>query len=216
MIDTINLFTIAIETYSQKLTEEQMEQLKTLDTEIRWKTEAEIHDYVYDDRKKELEAKNIKKWEAYQSKSPRTFHAPTEISGIDLVIMAEKYPWLQYTVKGCKKVKIRPTEEYIDKATKDLSHLFTQFKALAELPDVSNTYNNKCNVHIGGSLLMTVNDLMLAENICTDELQALLDNGWRIISCCVMPDARRPDYVLGRYNPTHEAQGASAKRKEDK
>lgn len=215
MIDTVNLFVIEIETYHQKITEEQLTQLQELDPEIRWKDESDIHDYVYDDRKEEIEAKNAEKWDVYQKATRKVFYAPTKISGIDLAIMAEKYSWLQYTVKGAKKVKIRPTEEYIDKAVKDLSHLFTQFKALADLPDVSNTYNNKCNVHIGGSLLMTVNDLMLAEDICTDELQALLDNGWRIVSCCVQADARRPDYVLGRYDPAKEACGQSAKRKAD-
>lgn len=28
-----------------------------------------------------------------------------------------------------------------------------------------------------------------------------LNNGWRIIAVCIQPDGRRPDYVLGRYNP---------------
>jgi len=62
-------------------------------------------------------------------------------------------------------------------------------------------FNQKCNVHVGGGLLVTFNDLKLKEDMCTDELQVELNNGWRIIAICVQPNQRRPDYVLGRYNP---------------
>jgi len=47
-------------------------------------------------------------------------------------------------------------------------------------------------------------DLCLKENCCTDALQTELNNGWRIIAVCVQPNQRRPDYVLGRYNPELE------------
>lgn len=69
--------------------------------------------------------------------------------------------------------------------------------------DIMNnqTFNQKCNVHVGGGLIVTYNDLKLKEDCCTDELQSELNNGWRIIAVCVQPDQRRPDYVLGRYNP---------------
>lgn len=64
-----------------------------------------------------------------------------------------------------------------------------------------NNFNSKCNVHIGGGLLVTFNELTLKEDTCTDELQRELNNGWRIMAVCIQPDQRRPDYVLGRYNP---------------
>lgn len=67
-----------------------------------------------------------------------------------------------------------------------------------------NTFNSKTNVHVGGGLITTYNDLLLKENVCTDVLQEKLNNGWRIIAVCVQPDQRRPDYILGRYNPTME------------
>lgn len=63
------------------------------------------------------------------------------------------------------------------------------------------TFNSKTNVHVGGGLITTYNDLLLKENICTDILQTELNNGWRIIAVCVQPNQRRPDYVLGRFNP---------------
>lgn len=75
----------------------------------------------------------------------------------------------------------------------------------------SQTFNQKANVHVGGGLMVTYNDLCLKENCCTDELQSELNNGWRIIAVCVQPDQRRPDYILGRYNPeldVYEKDGA--------
>lgn len=67
-----------------------------------------------------------------------------------------------------------------------------------------HTFNQKVNVHVGGGLIVTYNDLKLLENACTDAVQTALNNGWRIIAVCVQPDSRRPDYVLGRYNPELE------------
>ena len=67
-----------------------------------------------------------------------------------------------------------------------------------------NTFNSKTNVHVGGGLITTYNDLLLKEDICTDALQSDLNNGWRIIAVCNQPDQRRPDYILGRYNPQLE------------
>jgi len=63
------------------------------------------------------------------------------------------------------------------------------------------TFNQEVKVHVGGGLIVTYNELCLKNNCCTDELQTELNNGWRIIAVCVQPDQRRPDYILGRYNP---------------
>ena len=49
--------------------------------------------------------------------------------------------------------------------------------------------------HIG---LLTINEVQLEENCCTDRLQGLLDEGWRILCVCPPNAQRRPDYVLGR------------------
>lgn len=62
-------------------------------------------------------------------------------------------------------------------------------------------FNQKVNVHVGGGLIVTYNELKLKENACTDELQTELMEGWRIIAVCIQPDNRRPDYILGRFNP---------------
>tara|TARA_R110000824_G_C15233132_1_gene679124 strand:- start:38918 stop:39460 length:543 start_codon:yes stop_codon:yes gene_type:complete len=61
--------------------------------------------------------------------------------------------------------------------------------------------NNRVEVHMPGQALAMYNDTLLMEDSCTDALQNELANGWRIIAVCPQPDQRRPDYVLGRYNP---------------
>ena len=63
-----------------------------------------------------------------------------------------------------------------------------------------NTFNDRINVHTGGGLLVTYNEVMLLEDSCTDALQVELNNGWRIIAVSIQNDQRRPDYILGRYN----------------
>jgi len=75
-----------------------------------------------------------------------------------------------------------------------------------------NTYNNKCEVHMPGQALSLYNDIMLMENACSDALQNELNNGWRIITACPQPDQRRPDYILGRYNPERSPTDLNAER----
>jgi len=87
--------------------------------------------------------------------------------------------------------------------TLDFSKSFRQLEELSnslndKIKDV--TFNQKCDVHISGNMLLTINDLILIEDSCTDEIQIELNNGWRIVAVCVQPQ-RRPDYILGRYNP---------------
>lgn len=78
--------------------------------------------------------------------------------------------------------------------------------------DVEHIYNEKCEVHMPGQALATYNDTLLLEDSCTDKLQEALNNGWRLIAACPQPDARRPDYILGRYNPDLAVGGDGARR----
>lgn len=63
-------------------------------------------------------------------------------------------------------------------------------------------YNGRCEVHMPGNMLMSFNETVLIEDSCTDRLQDAIDKGWRVIAACPQPDQRRPDYILGRFNPT--------------
>lgn len=58
--------------------------------------------------------------------------------------------------------------------------------------------NERCNVAVAGLGLLTVNEVEVHTDFCTEALQDKLNEGWRILAVCVQPDQRRPDYVLGR------------------
>lgn len=83
---------------------------------------------------------------------------------------------------------------------------------LSRIPLEGTSFNERCEVHMPGQALSTYNDTLLIEDSCTDVLQDALNSGWRIIACCPQPDSRRPDYILGRFNPDFTANGTPAKR----
>ena len=62
-------------------------------------------------------------------------------------------------------------------------------------------FNQKCNVHVSNNMLLHFNQTKVEYDCCTDHLNKQLQDGWRIIAVCPQPDQRRPDYVLGRYEP---------------
>ena len=77
-------------------------------------------------------------------------------------------------------------------------------KVPMEKPFPEDYYNSKVEVHVPGQALMLMNEILLLEDDCSDYLQSKLDGGWRIIAACPQPDQRRPDYILGRFNPLHQ------------
>ena len=62
--------------------------------------------------------------------------------------------------------------------------------------------NQRVHVAVPGAELLKVDTVHVKENCCTDQLNDLLQNGWRILAVCVQPDQRRPDYVLGKTTKT--------------
>lgn len=46
--------------------------------------------------------------------------------------------------------------------------------------------------------LLSINEVQVLEDACTEELQVMLDKGFRIIAVCPPNSQRRPDYILGR------------------
>jgi hypothetical protein len=101
------------------------------------------------------------------------------------------------------KESIQSEEPSVNNINAILQQIQDKAENLEKLYDSvkNNTFNEKTNVHVGGGLITTYNDLMLKEDVCIDVLQEELNNGWRIIAVCVQPDQRRPDYILGRFNP---------------
>lgn len=72
-------------------------------------------------------------------------------------------------------------------------------------------FNEHCEVHLPGNLLATYNDTLLLEDACTDALQGALNSGWRMIAVCPQSQ-RRPDYILGRFNPDLDAPGGAQRK----
>lgn len=89
----------------------------------------------------------------------------------------------------------------------DLMQVAAELMGLQKLPQVGGgqEFNQRIEVHTPGNAMLAFNELRLAEDMCTDALQNILDEGWRVMAVCPQPDQRRPDYVLGRWNPNREA-----------
>ena len=58
--------------------------------------------------------------------------------------------------------------------------------------------NNRVNVAVPGLGLLAIAEAMVEYDLCTDRLNVLLQEGWRILAICPQPDQRRPDYILGK------------------
>jgi hypothetical protein len=116
---------------------------------------------------------------------------------VDLTIFLPicKYPFrVIKTVTDSSSPNVLPI--ILNDLNKKLLDTISSIEVLKE-----TSFNSKCEVHMGGGLLLTINELKLIEDSCTDALQHELDNGWRIVSVNVQPNQRRSDYILGRYNP---------------
>lgn len=137
--------------------------------------------------------KNEEGKESYQS------YSAFKSTGDLLILQERQILWLainnyKFTVK--QEIKL------------EIDDLPGTFKTVVEknstVNEIQNTYNNKCDVHMPGNMLASYNEVMLIEDSCSDVLQTHLTSGWRMIAACPQPDQRRPDYILGRYNPNKE------------
>ncbi|AWN08507.1 hypothetical protein HOV04_gp05 [Xanthomonas phage XcP1] len=70
-------------------------------------------------------------------------------------------------------------------------------------------HNGHTGTHISNNVMTSFNHVMLMENACTDELQSNLNDGWRLIAVCPQA-ARRPDYILGKFDPDIASNPGSA------
>lgn len=115
----------------------------------------------------------------------------------DLDLFLNAHPNIKVSFRGLPKTVEKNYTSLIDNIVQIQGKLET---ALAKF-DKSIQFNEKCDVHVGGFALMSINQLGWAENYCTEALQEILNRGWHILAVCVQPDGRRPDYILGRHNP---------------
>lgn len=121
--------------------------------------------------------------------------------------LAELMTWDRFDVKVNKEAFIPGFMQALAAVTDKRPHRF-HWEEGPFHPD----FNPRVEVHTPGNALSLFNDIMLAEDCCTDALQNSLNEGWRIIAVCPQPDARRPDYILGRFNPDRDAKYAAAAR----
>jgi hypothetical protein len=108
---------------------------------------------------------------------------------------------ISFQVKQKIIAKIDITSQLIEMAEKPIK--------IAMQEGGGDTYNNKCEVHMPGNMMAMYNEMLLLENACTDELQGSLNSGWRLVAACPQPDQRRPDYILGRFNPELQTNGTA-------
>lgn len=87
----------------------------------------------------------------------------------------------------------------------EIGPMLLEFSIPFELKRLKSCYKAKVpgtvhqlQVAIPNTLLWEVNEVLLKEDACTDAIQNLLDDGWRILAICPPACQRRPDYILGR------------------
>lgn len=97
---------------------------------------------------------------------------------------------IPFTVKKC-----------FDKTNADLVEAIQRLDKRLQAADNMVHYNQKCHVHVSGLGLLRMREVYVENDCCTDRLNQLLQDGWRIVAACVQPNQRRPDYVLGRAKP---------------
>jgi hypothetical protein len=196
--------------YSVVVRDEEFQILKKY-FNVKYKEEKDFkHSLSTEEREKltEDEKEKIihKMYEEYSAQEKKELDIVDRKAVVDINLCLSECSFIPITVR--KKVYI---DVEVKTRVEDFTELAEKFeRSIGKIP--KNLFNNKCEVHIGGSLLMTVNDLKLLENSCTDVIQENLNHGWRIVACCVQPDGRRPDYILGRYNSERDVTKKMANR----
>jgi hypothetical protein len=140
----------------------------------------------------------LSSWDVYDRvpEHMKDWVQPAEEQLVDILSFAPKYT-RPYVIVRC----VQPTQVGIEGVTSLLFKLEQKIKTLSTLLEAKESFNEACNVHIGGNTITQYNEVKVAEDYCTDALQTSLNQGWRIIAVCVQRDQRRPDYILGRWNP---------------
>jgi len=118
---------------------------------------------------------------------------------VELTSFLMKFPNLKIKLRGTMQTndtQLSNMMDFMNSAVEKFNNALASFNEKVE-------FNQKCDVHIGNLGLLNINQLAYTTDKCTEELQNILDEGWRILAVCPQPDQRRPDYVLGRYNENY-------------
>ncbi|QIQ66953.1 hypothetical protein misfit_83 [Pseudomonas phage misfit] len=96
---------------------------------------------------------------------------------------------------------LRPMLERLELVASRLAGMSVSYINQPQMVHGIEGWNSHTGSAIPGPNLQNVNRLLLKEDCCTDELQNAMDAGWRLLAVCPQ-EARRPDYILGRFDPT--------------
>ena len=121
------------------------------------------------------------------------------LKNTDLIVTPDQY--LDIVISGVDVSKPTCIQNPVWQEGSPFKAVMDKMDKVLKMKPLTGEMNTRCDVHMPGQALSVYNDTMLMENACTDALQVELNNGWRIIAACPQPDQRRPDYILGRFNP---------------
>lgn len=104
-----------------------------------------------------------------------------------------------FRLVGCEPLidigTINTRFELLVRQAEDAARSLTE--TINKYDECGQRFNDHAKAPIVDNHLLSINRMCLLSDACTDELQAHLDAGWRIVA--VSPQAsRRPDYILGR------------------
>lgn len=104
--------------------------------------------------------------------------------------------WYKYGETVCVTASDLPIlDQYKLKYT--VERVKNSFARTGPATDPGATYNTY-NFALPNIGLLTIDEVTWRDDCCTEEIQNLLEDGWRIIAVCPPNGARRPDYILGR------------------
>ena len=150
-----------------------------------WNTYS-LEDLKKEDNKKKL----VSKSDIIELETSKEYFA-------DLDLFLSKHPNIKIKIRGM----VKTLETNFTSLMDQIQAIQSKFENALKEFDKHIEFNEKCEVHIGNLGLLHINQLGYTTNSCTEELQSILNKGWRILAVCPQPDQRRPDYMLGRYNP---------------
>ena len=152
--------------------------------------------HTYDPEESKIEGN--KKQLIYESNMVELDTSKEYFADLDLFITT--HPSIKIKMRGI----VKTIETNFSSLMEEIQYIYDKFENSLKGFDKHIEFNEKVNVHIGNLGLLHINQVGYCEDKCTEDLQNLLNQGWRILSVCPQSDQRRPDYIVGRYNPNEE------------
>ncbi|QDX94680.1 hypothetical protein EEL30_21810 [Brevibacillus laterosporus] len=121
---------------------------------------------------------------------------------IEVESFIQKFPTIIIKIRGT----VQASNSAVANMLKQMQEVQDKFQKALQSFDKKIEFNQKCDVHIGNLGLLNINQMGYAVDKCTEELQVILNQGWRILAVCPQSNQRRPDYVLGRFNGEDDAE----------